>query len=169
VLPRPQLIFPSKIWGFWNLFEFSAAEITFKSISPTFWIQTLPNKFHSILLIKFFPTTPKAHSNSFEIFNYDLIFFLVKKSFNIQELLHCKSRHHGTTPMHPSLLRAFQRHQEHDLKHPSTVDLITTKQNKLPCFIGRLLAFIINLTLWTCIAQESTVAETNLGGLVKRA
>ncbi len=31
--------------------------------------------------------------------------------------------------------RAFQRHQEHDLKHPSSVDLITTKQNKLPSFI----------------------------------
>ncbi len=30
---------------FWNLlFEFSAAEITWKSISPTFWIQILPNK-----------------------------------------------------------------------------------------------------------------------------
>jgi hypothetical protein len=27
---------------FWNLFEFSAAE----SVSPTFWIQILPNKFH---------------------------------------------------------------------------------------------------------------------------
>jgi len=32
---------------FRNLFEFSAAEITLKSISPTFWIQILPpNKFH---------------------------------------------------------------------------------------------------------------------------
>ncbi len=31
---------------FWNLFEFSAAEITKKPISPTFWIQILPNKFH---------------------------------------------------------------------------------------------------------------------------
>jgi hypothetical protein len=28
VLPHPQLIFPSKTWFFWNLFEFSAAEIT---------------------------------------------------------------------------------------------------------------------------------------------
>jgi hypothetical protein len=27
-------------------------------------------------------------------------------------------------------LRAFQRHQEHDLKHLDLVDLITTKQNK---------------------------------------
>jgi hypothetical protein len=32
--------------------------------------------------------------------------------------------------MHPSL-------QEHDLKHPGLVDLITTKQNKLPSFIDR--------------------------------
>ncbi len=32
--------------GFWNLFEFSVAEITWKSISPTFWIQILLNKFY---------------------------------------------------------------------------------------------------------------------------
>ncbi len=32
--------------------------------------------------------------------------------------------------MHPSLSRALQRHQEHNLKHPGSVDLITTKQNK---------------------------------------
>jgi hypothetical protein len=31
---------------FWNLFEFSVVEINWKSISPTFWIQILPNKFH---------------------------------------------------------------------------------------------------------------------------
>jgi hypothetical protein len=60
----------------------------------------------------------------------------VKKSFNIQELLQSKSKHE-TKPMHPSLSRAFQRHQEHDLKHPSSVDLIITKQNKLPYFIDR--------------------------------
>jgi hypothetical protein len=29
-----------------NLFEFSAIEIIFKSISPTFWLQILPHKFH---------------------------------------------------------------------------------------------------------------------------
>ncbi len=58
---------------FCNLFEFSAAEITSKSITPTFWIQILPNKFHYMPLIKIFPTTLKAHSNSFKIFSYDLI------------------------------------------------------------------------------------------------
>jgi hypothetical protein len=54
----------------------------------------------------------------------------MKKSFNIQELLHRKSKHHGTKPMHPSLSRAFQRDQESDLKHPSLVDLTSTKQDK---------------------------------------
>jgi hypothetical protein len=54
----------------------------------------------------------------------------VKKSFNIQELLQCKSKLQEPSPMHPSLSKAFQRHQGHDFKHPSLVDLITTKQNK---------------------------------------
>jgi hypothetical protein len=62
----------------------------------------------------------------------------VKKSFNIQELSQRKSKRHGTKPMHPSLLRAFQRNQKHDLKYPGSLDLITTKQNKLPSFIDRL-------------------------------
>jgi hypothetical protein len=43
----------------------------------------------------------------------------------------------GAKPMHPPSSRAFQRHQEHNLKHPASVDLITTKQNKLPSFIDR--------------------------------
>jgi len=54
----------------------------------------------------------------------------MKKTFNIQELLHHKSKPHGTKPMHPSFSRAFQRHEEHDLKHRGSVDFITTKQNK---------------------------------------
>jgi hypothetical protein len=35
-------------------------------------------------LIKIFPRTPNAHSNSFKIYSYDLIEFSMKKSFNIQ-------------------------------------------------------------------------------------
>jgi len=46
VLPCLQLILPSKTWFFGNLFEFSETEITLESISLTFWIQILPNKFH---------------------------------------------------------------------------------------------------------------------------
>jgi hypothetical protein len=38
----------------------------------------------------------------------------------------------------PPSLRAFQRDQERDLKHPGSVDLISTnKINKLPSFIDR--------------------------------
>jgi hypothetical protein len=51
----------------------------------------------------------------------------MKKSFNIQELLHRKSKHHGTKPMHPALSKAFQRHQGHNLNHPGLVDLIDKK------------------------------------------
>ncbi len=76
----------------------------------------------------------RAHSSSSEIFSYNLIYFSVKKAFNIQELLHHKSKCHGTKPFWS---RAFQRHQEQDLKHPGSVDLIPTKQNKLPSFIDR--------------------------------
>jgi hypothetical protein len=67
----------------------------------------------------------------------------MKKSFNIQELLHYKSKCHETKPMHPSLLRAFQRYQEHNLKHLGLVDLIVTKQYKLCCFIDRCLLDIV--------------------------
>jgi len=63
----------------------------------------------------------------------------MKKSFNIHELLHHKSKRPETKPMHPSSLRAFQRDQQRNLKHPGSVDLITTKQNKLPSFIDRLM------------------------------
>jgi hypothetical protein len=55
----------------------------------------------------------------------------------IQELLHWKSRRHGTKLTDLFLSRAFQRHQEHNVKHPDLVDFITTKQNKLPSFIDR--------------------------------
>jgi hypothetical protein len=52
--------------------------------------------------------------------------------------------------MHPSSSRAFQRHQELDLKHPHSVNLISTKQNKLPSFIDKLhrwekgLGYVVN-------------------------
>jgi hypothetical protein len=54
----------------------------------------------------------------------------VKKSFNIEKNLHRKPKCHGTKLMHLSSSRAFQRDQECDMKHPSSVDLISTKQNK---------------------------------------
>jgi hypothetical protein len=68
----------------------------------------------------------------------------VKKSFNIQELLHRKSKRHETRPMHPASLKAFQRDQECDLKHPGSVNLIRiNKTNKLPSFIDR--CYVVSL------------------------
>jgi hypothetical protein len=56
----------------------------------------------------------------------------MKRSLNIQELLHSEFKHHGINPMHFSLSGAFQRHEEYN---PGSMDLITAKQNKLPSFI----------------------------------
>jgi hypothetical protein len=64
----------------------------------------------------------------------------VKKSFSIQELL---PNGMEPKPMHPFLSRAFQRLHEHDLKHPDSVDLITTKQNKTNYLPSQ-------IDLWTC-------------------
>jgi hypothetical protein len=54
----------------------------------------------------------------------------MKKSFSIQKLLHRKSKHHETKPMHSSSSRAFQRDQECDRKHHGSMDLIGTKQKQ---------------------------------------
>jgi hypothetical protein len=56
--------------------------------------------------------------------------------------------------MHPSSSRAFQRHQEHDLKHPGLVDLIITKQNKLPSFMDRYK--IARFPQWVLASSQNT-------------
>jgi hypothetical protein len=61
---------------------------------------------------------------------WNLFEFSLKISFNIQELLHHKSKRHETNPDAPSSSRAFQRDQECDLKHPGLVDLISTSKTK---------------------------------------
>jgi hypothetical protein len=40
--------------------------------------------------------------------------------------------------MHPSLLKAFQRHQEHDMGHPGLVDLITNYKTQQTTFLHSL-------------------------------
>jgi hypothetical protein len=53
--------------------------------------------------------------------------------------------------MHPSSSRAFQTHQEYDLKHPILTDFITTKQKKqnnfLPSYIFT--TWLFSLSLYT--------------------
>jgi len=53
--------------------------------------------------------------------------------------------------MHPCSSRAFQRHQEHDRKHPSSVDLKTAKQDKTKQGITNALALPIDKMLYMCI------------------
>ncbi len=76
----------------------------------------------------------------------------MKESFNIQELLHHKSK-----PMQPSSLRAFQRQQEHNLKHPGLVDLITTKQTTF--FHRQILGMILRFfwAIFYCNAMNKLV------------
>ncbi len=110
VLPRPQLIFLSKTWFF--------------GIYLKFWQQkSLKNQY-----------LPHFESKSYQI---NSIKSCLSRSFQehqrniyIQEILHHKSKCHGTKPMHPSSSVAFQRHQEHDPTHLSSMDIITTKQDK---------------------------------------
>ncbi len=130
VLPRTQLIFPFKTWFFGIYLNFQRQ----KSLQN----QYLPHsesKSYQTNSIK------SCSSRSFEQHQRHIPIppkFSVKKSFNIQKLLHRKSKRHGTKPMHPSSSRAFQRDQECNLKHPSSVDLISTnKTNKLPSFIDK--------------------------------
>jgi hypothetical protein len=70
------------------------------------------------------------HSNSSKNFSYDLIEFSVKKSFNIQELLHHKSKRHGTKPTHPSFPKSFPKMPRTQSEASSSVDLTTTKQKQ---------------------------------------
>jgi hypothetical protein len=65
--------------------------------------------------------------------------------------------------MPTSLLRAFQRHQEHNLKHPSSVDLITTK--KQTASVDRLAWHVLLAQVLSCpqlIFPSKTWAFWNL-------
>jgi len=79
-----------------------------------------------------FPTTPKVHSNSSEIFRYDFNLIFSEEIIQYSRTFASQDQ----TPWNqaddaPLLLRAFQRDQECDLKHPGLMmDLISMKQNK---------------------------------------
>jgi hypothetical protein len=56
----------------------------------------------------------------------------VKKSFNVQELLHHKPKRHGTKAHAPILVESFPTTpKEHNLKHLSLVDVIITKNKTI--------------------------------------
>ncbi len=78
--------------------------------------------------------------------NFELWFNLVFSEKIIQYsttfALQVQTSHGNQAHAPPCLSRAFQRHQEHNLKHPPfsgshNYKTKKTKQNKLPCFIDR--------------------------------
>jgi hypothetical protein len=160
VLPHLQLIFPSKTWFFWefiwifssrNHLKTSHSESKSYQINPPHQDLSNNTKKHIPIPLKF----------SGMIW-FDLIFSEEIIQYS-QELLHPKSKRHGTKPhapllaksfpktprtwseasqftpphqelskgtknmiwsipVHPSSPRAFQRHQEHNLKPPSSAN-----------------------------------------------
>jgi hypothetical protein len=150
VLPRPQLIFPSKTW-FWGIHLNFQRQ---KSLQNQYLPHSESKSFYQInstksLLIKMFPTRPKADSNSSEIFSHNLVKKIIQysRTFAPQVQMSWNQK-----PLHSSSSsKAFQRHQEHNLKHPGLVDLIPTKQSKLPYFIDRYIQMeLISSVTITC-------------------
>ncbi len=71
--------------------------------------------------------------------------------------------------MHPSFSwRAFERHQEHDLKHPSLMDLIGTKQNKQTTLLqdkcSNFLGIILIHSRWMDDKRLRTALQDQQGG-----
>jgi len=126
VLPHPQLISPSKTW-FFGIY----LNLQWQKLLQNQYFPHSESKFYQINSIN--QDLSNNTKGTFQFLQNSQLQF----NFNIQELLHHKSKHRGTKPMHPSSLRAFQRHQEHELafqrhqehelKHLGSVDLITTK------------------------------------------
>jgi hypothetical protein len=130
VLAHPQLIFPSKTWVFGIYLNFQWQKLLKNQYLPHSESKSYQIKSIESFSSRSFQQHQRHIPVPFQIFTYDLIQFSVKKSFNIQEHLHHISKRYETKPMHPSSSRPFQRHQEHNLKHPGSMDLLTTKQNK---------------------------------------
>ncbi len=114
VLPPPQLIFPSRTWFLGIYLNFEGRNHVKINISHIL----NPN------LTKLIPLNP-AHQDlsnntkgTFQLLRkFELQFNLIF-SEEIIQYSRTFAKRHGTKPMHPSSLSAFQRHQVHDLKHP---------------------------------------------------
>jgi hypothetical protein len=134
VFSHLQLIFPSKTWFFGIYLNFQWQK-SFKnqylphSESKSYQINSIKlcssryfqqHQRHIPILLKFSATI---------IFSEEIIQY--SRTFGPQVQTSWNQAHA------PLLVETFERHQEHVLKHPGLVDLITTKQNKLLSFIDR--------------------------------
>jgi len=129
---------------FWNfIWIFKWQKSLKKSISPNILNPNL-TKINSIKswLIKIFPTTSKAHSNSSEIFSYNLIWFnfqwknhsIFKNFCTTSPDIMMEPSRPCTTPPHPELSKDTQNTTNWSISQFGGSH-ITTKQNKLPSFI----------------------------------
>ncbi len=131
MLPH-SLIFPSKVWVLGIYLNFQ-------------WQKSLKNQYlpHSKSKIYQINSIKSCSSRSFQHTKGTFQFLQdFQLWFNFQQKNHSIFKNFCTAspnimepkPIHDSLSRAFQRHQEEDMKHPGSMDLITTKQNKTKQF-----------------------------------
>jgi hypothetical protein len=122
MLPRPQLIFPSKTWFLKFYLNFQQQKSLKNQYLSTFWIQILPNK------ISLNPPHQDLSNNTKGTFQFLWNFQLRCNLIFSEKIIQYSSRTFcSASPniMEPSpgtpssSWRAFQRHQEHDLEHPS--------------------------------------------------
>jgi hypothetical protein len=102
VLPHSQTIFPSKTWSFGIYLNFQQQ----KSLQN----QYLPHsesKSYQINSIK--SCSSKSSQQHQRHIPIPPKYSAAKKSFNILDFLHCKSKRHGTKPMHPLLIKSFPK------------------------------------------------------------
>jgi hypothetical protein len=71
------------------------------NISPTLGLK-LQNHLQEIPPIEGLSKLPRACPNFSKEISFDFVSFSLTKLFNIQKLLHCKSKHSKTLSMHPS-------------------------------------------------------------------
>jgi hypothetical protein len=130
VLPPPQLIFPSKTWFFGIYLSFQWQKALLNQYLPHSESKTYHiNSTKSCSSRSFqqhqthIPIPPKKLDKIYLVFSEEIIQY--SRTFAPQVQTSWNQAH-----AHSS--RAFQRHQEHDMKHPSPVDLLQnkTKQNK---------------------------------------
>ncbi len=141
VLPHPQLIFPSKTWS-------SGIYLNFKR-QKSLKIQYLPHsesKSYQINSIKscssrylqqhqrHIPIPPKLSATI--LFNFEWRKHSIFKNFCTASPNIMYQEAHA-----PLLVKSFPKTPRTRSKHPGLVDLITTKQNKLPSFVDRCFSF----------------------------
>ncbi len=127
VLPRSQLIFPSKTWFFGIYLNFQWQKSPKNQYPPH-----SKSKSHQINSIKSCSSRSfQQHQRHIPIplkFSAPILFIFNEEIIQYSKTFAPQVQTHVTKPMHPSSLRAFQRHHEHDLKHP--IWWISYLQNK---------------------------------------